>query len=322
MKLPEEFKKPGFKQFIKKVILFILIFIVYSAILGPVIVNHGLLDTYSYYIYGGIGQIFLFFTLAFIIGSRKKLFALKKYKKANWILIIPSLILAVGWFLLGKYINNTLADQRILTVLIASHILFLSIFAVLALAVFGIPFIKDFIKNFKKEIIYILILTIIAYIAMTYVWKAWTFFSDIVTTAVYNMLKLTFSNATMRIPRYLSLNGFGVNIAEACSGLYSMFLFICVNIIVLALEWNKKINKTKAVLMMIPGLIGVFLVNILRIYLLMLVGAFISPAFGIGLFHSYIGSLLLLIYALIYLYIFYKITPLKNNKSNKKKTKR
>jgi len=310
MKLPVEFKKPGFKQFIKKVVLFLLVFILYSAVLGPVIVNHGLLDTYGYYIYGGMGQILLFFTIAFVIGSRKKLFELKKYGQTKWLLIIPSVVLATGWYFLGKYINNVFTNERVWWLLIASHILFLSIFIVLIIAIFGMPFIKDFIRKFKKEIIYIILCTLVAYVAMTYVWKAWTFFSDIVTTAVYNMLKLTFTDVTMRIPRFLSLNGFGVNIAEACSGLYSMFLFLCANIMILALEWNN-IKKLKGVLMLIPGLIGIFMVNILRIYLLMIVGAFVSQSFGIGLFHSYIGSLLFLVYTLIYIYIFYKITPRK-----------
>lgn len=307
MKLPKEFKKEGFKQFIKKIILFLLIFILYSVVLGPVIVTHSMLSVYGYYIYGGIGQIFLFFTLAFVIGSRKKLFALKEYKKTNWLLIVPSVVLATCWFFLGKYINNTLVDQRNWWILISGHVLFLSIFVFLILAIFGLPFIKDFIIKFKKEIIYILLFTIVAYAAMIYVWRAWTYLSDIVTSTVYSMLKLTFSDVTVRIPRYLSLNGFGVSIAEACSGLYSMFLFICVNVIILALEWNKKIDRTKAMLLVIPGLLGAFLVNILRIYLLMIVGAFISPSFAVGLFHSYIGSLLFLVYIIIYSAIFYKV---------------
>jgi len=147
MKLPEEFKKEGFKQFIKKVILFLLVFIVYSAFLGPVIVNHGLLDTYGYYIYGGIGQILLFFTIAFIIGSRKKLYTLKKYDSNNWLFIIPSIILAAAWYFLGKYINNQFSNQRVWWLLIASHLLFLSVFVFLILAIFGWKFVKDFIKK-------------------------------------------------------------------------------------------------------------------------------------------------------------------------------
>jgi exosortase/archaeosortase family protein len=218
--------------------------------------------------------------------------------------------LSVGWWFLGKYINANIADNVNWIILILSHVLFLSIFIVLALAIFGISFIKYFIKNFKKEIMYILLFTAIAYAAMTYIWGAWVFFSDIVTKAVYNLLKLTFDNVVIKDPRFLSVNGFGVSIGEACSGLYSMFLFICANIMILALEWNR-IQRLKGVLMLIPGLVGIWFVNIVRIYLLMLVGVFISPKFAIGMFHSYIGSLLFLIYTLIYIYIFYRITPRK-----------
>ena len=84
-----------------------------------------------------------------------------------------------------------------------------------------------------------------------------------------------------------------------------MFLFMCVSIMVMALDW-KRIRKSRAVPLLLPGLIGAFSVNILRVYVLIVVGVLISPGFAIGLFHSYIGSLLFLVYALVFLKVFYK----------------
>jgi exosortase/archaeosortase family protein len=69
-------------------------------------------------------------------------------------------------------------------------------------------------------------------------------------------------------------------------------------------DW-KEINKKRAALLFLPALVGLFLVNVLRIYLLYLVAIHISPKLAIGLFHSYAGTVLFIIYFIVFLKIFY-----------------
>jgi exosortase/archaeosortase family protein len=58
--------------------------------------------------------------------------------------------------------------------------------------------------------------------------------------------------------------------------------------------------------MFIPSSIGLFLVNILRVYLLIVIGASISPDLALTLFHTYAGIILFIIYFLLFWLTFYK----------------
>ncbi len=97
----------------------------------------------------------------------------------------------------------------------------------------------------------------------------------------------------------LVLNGFGVVIGEACAGVDSAILFTGVFIFIALLDWPRL--KHRLFVGMLPfGLIGMFLVNVLRVGLLMIVGAYYSPAFAISMFHDNAGWVLFVIYTLTF----------------------
>jgi exosortase/archaeosortase family protein len=52
--------------------------------------------------------------------------------------------------------------------------------------------------------------------------------------------------------------------------------------------------------------LGAFLANILRVFLIMVFGAHVSKTLALGLYHSYSGMILFLIYFIIFWLIFYK----------------
>jgi exosortase/archaeosortase family protein len=52
--------------------------------------------------------------------------------------------------------------------------------------------------------------------------------------------------------------------------------------------------------------VGLYLVNILRVYLLVLIGATISPKLAIQLFHTYAGMLLFIAYFFLFWTVFYR----------------
>jgi len=97
----------------------------------------------------------------------------------------------------------------------------------------------------------------------------------------------------------LVLNGFGVVIGEACAGVDSAILFAGVFLFIALLDWPGL--KHKIFIGMLPfGLIGMFLVNVVRVGLLMIVGAFYSPEFALSMFHGNAGWVLFVIYTLAF----------------------
>ena len=120
------------------------------------------------------------------------------------------------------------------------------------------------------------------------------------------LLSLFFKNINLTIQSAdptLKLNNFSVIIGPACSGVESLSLFIGLFVMLLVYE-GENINKYRAVIIFLLGLLGTYLLNIIRVSLIMIVGSK-YPNFGIGLFHSQIGWILFSIFILILLYLSY-----------------
>jgi exosortase len=113
------------------------------------------------------------------------------------------------------------------------------------------------------------------------------------------------SNVQIINSNTILFDGFAAQIAEACSGIYSIFIFSSLYILFMLVDW-KKMNKLKAGLLFIPAVVGAFLVNILRVFLIMIFGAHVSKTLALGLYHSYSGMILFLIYFAIFWRLSYK----------------
>ena len=113
------------------------------------------------------------------------------------------------------------------------------------------------------------------------------------------------SNVSVIAPNTLIFDNFGAQIAEACSGIYSIFLFSGLYLFFILLDW-KKMNKLKAGLLFIPAVLGAFLVDVIRVFLIMIFGAHVSRTLALGLYHSYSGMVLFLIYFAIFWSISYR----------------
>lgn len=289
------------KRFIVKLGIFSLVFILISLLLGSWMVDNKVLwKDYYFIVYGGLGYLVLFFVITFFLMIRDKLNDLKQGKFSLFFVFL-SILSLIAFYLSVLFITKV--DFNIVFFLI--HLIFLSIFFFLALGIFGSDFFVEFIKKFRKEIIICFIFAVLFYIVMFFVWRLWPFFSFLVSRIVYFLLGLTFTHVMLIEPRTLSVSGFNALIGEPCSGVYSMFLFTCLYLFIFFLDY-KKLNRKKMLLMFIPSIIGLFLVNVIRIYLLMLVGVFISPYFARTMFHSYIGSILFMVYFIVFWLIFYK----------------
>jgi exosortase/archaeosortase family protein len=294
----------GFKQFLLKTTLFVTLFMAFSFIIGQKMVSSNLLTDFKLEIYGRMGYIILFTIAAFILLYRERLLKLQKFKyeiKDGAILLV-SFILLAGFYYLELNIEKITPT---ITNILLVHALFFSGFFFLLVGIYGIKFIYNFIKEFKKELLYFLIFAIITGSLMETIWKLWPYFSLTVLKITEFLLRLVSEDVRTVEPMIIIFKDFGAQIGEACSGIYSIFLFSSLYLFIIFLDW-KKINKKRATLLFFPAVIGAFLVNVLRVFLLFIIGAYISKEIALGLYHSYIGMIFFLIYFAIFWVLAYR----------------
>ncbi len=301
-------KQPkGFKDFLFKLILFSILFIVVTGILGPWIIGTKLLYGYYFFIYPNMGKMILFSAIAFIILTRDSIHDIRhiSYKGSNVLFVVLAFTLIPVFFTVAQLL---LAEESVtsnIALSIATHALAISIPVFLVLGVFSWQFIVYFVRKFKREIGICFALSVFFYFAIFQVWKLWPFFSGAVLHSVAFLLSLHVS-PVMEVG-YLTLfvEDFAVRIEQACSGLDSMFLFTCLYVLIALVDWNK-FNKVKLIGLYFVALIGLFVVNILRVYALILVGVFFDPKLTLQLFHTYLGMVLFMIYFFAFWFASYK----------------
>lgn len=304
--------EPGFKQFLWKTGIFVVLFGIIQLVL--ILLQQVILPAKYYFIADvDIGKALLLTAMIFFFLTKDKLKELNKYSlKLKSIIIfgILSALSFLGYDLLKGFLaNNAIyAIEKIwiffplkeLTLILGTIFLFI--------AVFGIKFTKYFIKKFKKEIWISLGIFIVALFLIIEFQKLWVYFSYAVAKSVYFLLNLTFDTTLNLIGSTPSLgitNNFVVNIGKPCSGVDSMLMFIFLYVFIAGFDW-KLFNKKKLLIMFIPGVISVFLLNIIRIYLLITIGAFVSESFAIGFFHTNASMILFLGYFILFWGLLYK----------------
>jgi len=140
---------------------------------------------------------------------------------------------------------------------------------------------------------------------MYFVWQLWPYLSFIVSKSVYFLLRLVSEDVSFIPPDILKYGDFGARIGAPCSGIYSIFIFTGLYLFILFMDW-KKFNKKKAFSIFIPAVLGAFAINILRVFILMVVGNNLSREWAFGLYHSYTGMIFFLIYFLAFWLLAYK----------------
>ncbi len=263
------------------------------------------------------------FILAIFIGLNKE----KILKTKSYIIDIKTRVaslfaLVLGLFLYFSYknflLNNlvTTSAHLYLFTLTEYLILFAVLFALINM-IFGSVFIIDSFKKYGKNLPYFLSGVFLIYLAQREFQKLWGHLSTIVGHSVVYLLGL-FGTATMyyanKLP-ILTFNGFSVGIAQTCSGIDSILLFTGLYLGILAWDW-KTLNKKKMFLMYFIGAIGVFSLGIIRIFLLILFGTYISKEFALHTFHTNASSLLFIVYFSLFWGLGYKWMKTKKKKNN------
>lgn len=294
----------GFKQFSLKSILFISLFILISLIIGQKIVGSSLLYGFKIFIYGGMGYILLFSMAGFILLYKERLLKLKsfRYKIEDFLFLLMSFIFVSIFYFLE--LNITKIEISLVNIILVQG-LFLSIFICLLIGIYGLDFIRNFFRRFKKELLYFLVFGIVVYSLMYQVWKLWPYLSLFVLKITKFLLELFGSNVKIINADTLIVGNFSAKIGEACSGVYSIFIFTSLFLFIVLLDW-KKLNKIKIALVFIPAVLGAFFANVLRVFLLFVFGAYVSRNVALGLYHSYIGMIFFLIYFALFWILFYE----------------
>ncbi len=300
-------KQPkGFKEFLIKLSLFSVLFILVTGILGPWIIGTKLLYGYHFFIYPNMGKMILFSAIAFIILTRSSIKDIRHvpYKGSNVLFVVLAFTLIPVFFSIAQLLLLEESFTSNLPLSVATHALAISIPLFLVIGIFSWQFILYFIRKFKREIGICFGLSVFFYFAIFQVWKLWPYFSGAVLHSVSFLLSLHVS-PVMEVG-YLTLfvEDFAVRIEQACSGLDSMFLFTCLYVLIALVDWNK-FNKAKLIGLYFVALIGLFLVNILRVYGLILVGVYFDPQLTLQLFHTYLGMVLFMIYFFLFWFASY-----------------
>lgn len=297
-----DMKLPAFHPFFVRLFLFCLAIIVVSGILGPWIISTRLLYGFGFYIYANMGKMILFSAVAFIILIRQNLKDITVYpwQKNQYGAIAVALMLMGVFYVVGRQLLMEQQPASNLPLFIGAHLLFIAIPVLLAMGIFGIRFLKAFVATFRRELLMCLAMSIVFYFAIFQVWKLWPFFSGVVLRSVTLLLSLHVSPVREIGPLTLLVDDFAVRIEQACSGLDSIFLFTSLYTLIALVEW-KHIHKKRVIFLYIPAVLGMFLVNILRVYVLILVGVYISPQLALQLFHTYLGMVLFIIYFYFFL---------------------
>lgn len=293
----------GFKYFLIRLAVFLAGFLVVSGIIGPWLIPTPLLYGAGFYIYGNLGKLVLYSAILFVLFVRDSLPIADKpsLKSFNWVFLVLAGILTAIFFPLA----NQLVEAKTGLFLILAHATLIAIPALMFLFAFPLANIKKYLQDYKKQLFACLGISIVFDIGIFQVWKLWPIFSSVVLLAVRWLFSLTYADVYTPGQLTIYVHGFGVRILEACSGVDSLFLFSALYLIITVLDW-KKFNHLKVVLAFFPAAIGLFLVNILRVYIIILAGVIISPAVTEQLFHTYAGMLLFIAYFGVFWAIMYR----------------
>lgn len=251
---------------------------------------------------------FIFVSIIFLIFIRKEITQLKCVKTTlKNILIYGSLaiLFLVLQYVFKYYIRTHLdfAFQHLILFITIKFLINLLFVLFLAFAVFTPQFIFYFIQRFYKQILLFSSIFIIYYFIIDWFGRIWFILSKIVTLVLSFIFRLSSFEVTVNYNSpggpILGVNDFVAGISKDCSGVDSLLLFLSLYIFLVVLNW-KDIDKKRMAILFIPGLIGTWFYNILRIYLLVLAGVYISPEFAVDAFHSNLGWILFLLFFFVF----------------------
>jgi exosortase/archaeosortase family protein len=244
----------------------------------------------------------------FIAFNKKELFKFDfKTKKLEFLIFFILSVISYYLFFLFKY-KILLSNLNEIYFAIIFYFLGTLFFA---LALFNVRF---FLK-FHVSLLLSFIITLFFSVFNLFLNFIWPFLSKIVAKANYLLLRLAYSSVGLsfeKLAPLIKLNQFSVYIGQACSGIESIALLTSLTLLAVIYDFEK-INFKRLFLIFPIALIGIFIVNILRVCFIIILGSY-YPEFALSLFHSNIGWVFFAIYTLIFAYFAYPYIISKHRK--------
>ena len=284
--------------------VFLAIFIVFSGLIGPPIISHGLVDKDGFQIYGGAGKALLFGVLALLLLIQRggKAITLKRWRWSNLVWLALAVVAIAGaWCGVGKLISGVHGYSWPVFV----HICLLSSIVFAAGAVFGPANLRALAKAYKRELLISLGLSVVFYAFLYAVYGLWQVLAAIVLHSVQWLMNRVGVHSYIVPPRTLVFDKFGIDIAEFCSGIESIALFTAIYALVGVLDWQR-FDHRRYLWIFPTGLIVLFGFNILRVFVLILGGYYINPQIAFSLFHTYAGMVFFIFYSILFWVVSYR----------------
>jgi exosortase/archaeosortase family protein len=286
------------RQLLTRVGVFLSVFVVFSGIIGPRIVSHGLVEHDGFQIYGGAGKALLFGVLVLLLLTYRKDEKLQLNgwhpKQIIW-LVLSVMALAVAW--LG--VDRLIAGHTAITWVLLTHAGIIVSVILAAGGTIGPRNLRALGKVYKKEILLSLTLAVLFYAFLYLVYGLWRVLATVALHSVSWLLGVIGIHSTILPPRTLLLSKFGINIAQYCSGIESIALFSALYGLIGVLDW-RHFNHRKFLWIFLPALIVLFIFNILRVFVLILGGYYINPQIAFSLFHTYAGMVFFIVYSAVF----------------------
>lgn len=292
------FKRP----LVQRVLLFIVAFVLISGLSGSwIIATRKLLFPFYFSIYGSAGKSLLFALATFLLLTKDAILTVSvgKWQKQNLFFLVLSLISLGTFFLFGTQLLSYKDFAQAPLLALAAHASLLAAGLFISLAVFGWTFLKEVSRRFWKETINSVALGVIFYFLFGVIFSLWPYLSNIVLIAVSALLRLTVGNVVIMPPLTIQLPQFAVTIGEYCSGIESLFLITTLYVLIGCVE-IKRVHLARFIAAYFPLIIGMFCLNIVRVYVIILSGLWLSPEIAARLFHTYLGMILFMGYFFLF----------------------
>lgn len=303
---------------IKRVVAFLLLFIVISGLLGSRIISEGIILRDGFAVYGGLGKALLFSAIAFLFLARNKknttLLMPLKANQATW-LGASALFVAIVW---DNITILAAANENVYNVLLVHFGLVASV-ATALLGCFGGKNLQKLWGVYKREFLQAGIIAALFYGFLHVVYLLWQPLAAVVLAGVHALSKLVNMPAETMPPNILLTDKFGITIAEYCSGIESIALFTGLYIIVGLVE-KQRLHIKRYLLLFPIALIVLFLLNIIRVFALIAAGYYYNPEIAFSLFHSYAGMVFFILYSVAFWAIAYKYILRRKQHNTKQNT--
>ncbi len=251
--------------------------------------------TYVVYEVQNFYPIFLVYPLVLLFASacRDQIRAFRDYR----IHIAPTLFFSLSALAVFSIPLSYFVDRAVNPILMHYAPLYLG-YILLFIAIFGV----NFVRSFRKEL---LLISGISYGLLGFFMAAesyWKFLSYGIVRALSVILPFFSKNVHIRMSDFnVKLEAFSVNIGAPCAGTYSLLFFIIFfGLSLFFLYRQGRIRYGYSLFVFVAGFVVLFLLNTLRIAIILMVGGYYSPQIAMSIFHEYLGSIFFMAFLLMY----------------------